>query len=173
MLPGTTPGGVGWRSSTDERWSPEDGVGLSREGRSLTAVTPLRLLEPGGSSEVEIVMTVDDFWVSATDVVRVLGWEIKPEGLCRDRVCIPLSDRGGLIDDDMINLGRLAELIGRPLAVSAENHAAYLGQPFDGYERTVGHLDAPDFTLPDLDGRMHKLSDHRGSKILLAAWASW
>ena len=32
---------------------------------------------------------------------------------------------------------------------------------------------APDFTLPDLDGRPHTLSGHRGKKILLVAWASW
>jgi peroxiredoxin len=32
---------------------------------------------------------------------------------------------------------------------------------------------APDFTLPDLDGRMHSLSDYRGKKVFLLAWASW
>jgi peroxiredoxin len=34
-------------------------------------------------------------------------------------------------------------------------------------------LEAPDFTLPDLAGRMHTLSDHRGKKVLLIAYASW
>ncbi|TAK76433.1 MAG: redoxin domain-containing protein [Dehalococcoidia bacterium] len=34
-------------------------------------------------------------------------------------------------------------------------------------------LDAPDFELPDLDGRMHRLSDRRGKKVVLALWASW
>jgi peroxiredoxin len=34
-------------------------------------------------------------------------------------------------------------------------------------------LDAPDFELPDLAGRKHRLSDHRGKKVLLASWASW
>jgi hypothetical protein len=32
---------------------------------------------------------------------------------------------------------------------------------------------APDFSLPDLDGRLHTLREHRGKKILLVAWASW
>ena len=31
----------------------------------------------------------------------------------------------------------------------------------------------PEFTLPDLDGTMHTLSDYRGQKILLVAYASW
>jgi len=33
--------------------------------------------------------------------------------------------------------------------------------------------EAPDFTLPDLDGKLHSLSDHRGKKVLLIAYASW
>jgi peroxiredoxin len=32
---------------------------------------------------------------------------------------------------------------------------------------------APDFTLPDLDGRLHSLSDHRGKKVVLLTWASF
>jgi peroxiredoxin len=34
-------------------------------------------------------------------------------------------------------------------------------------------LQAPDFTLPDMDGKMHSLSDFRGKKVLLITWASW
>jgi alkyl hydroperoxide reductase subunit AhpC len=32
---------------------------------------------------------------------------------------------------------------------------------------------APDFTLPDLDGNLHSLSDHRGEKVVLLSWASF
>ena len=39
--------------------------------------------------------------------------------------------------------------------------------------RALQSLQAPDFTLPDLDGRMHTLSEHRGRKVLLVTWASW
>ena len=34
-------------------------------------------------------------------------------------------------------------------------------------------LEAPDFELPDIDGRRHKLSDYRGQRVLLLGWASW
>jgi peroxiredoxin len=34
-------------------------------------------------------------------------------------------------------------------------------------------LEAPDFSLPDLAGRRHTLSEHRGRKVLLVAYASW
>ena len=31
----------------------------------------------------------------------------------------------------------------------------------------------PDFTLNDLDGKPHKLSDFRGTKVVLVFWATW
>ena len=32
---------------------------------------------------------------------------------------------------------------------------------------------APNFTLPDLNGKPHTLADFRGKKVLLVTWASW
>jgi hypothetical protein len=136
-------------------------------------VTTITLVESDKSAQVAVTPMGGDYWISAADISTVLGWEVKPEGLCKDRTCIPLVNRADLVDGDTISLTRLAELIARPLAISLTDHAVYLGPPLVGYEESVGHLDAPDFVLPDLDGQMHSLSEHRGSKVLLAAWASW
>ncbi|MBT3788257.1 MAG: redoxin domain-containing protein [Alphaproteobacteria bacterium] len=61
----------------------------------------------------------------------------------------------------------------KPLAHSADGDVWVLGE--DAEDRTAGltSLDAPDFALPDLDGKLHSLSDYRGKKVLLATWASW
>jgi peroxiredoxin len=32
---------------------------------------------------------------------------------------------------------------------------------------------APEFTLTDLDGKMHKLSDYRGKDVVLVFWTTW
>lgn len=32
---------------------------------------------------------------------------------------------------------------------------------------------APDVELPDLDGRLVRLSDYRGRRLLIFMWASW
>ena len=32
---------------------------------------------------------------------------------------------------------------------------------------------APDFALPDLDGKLHRLSDYRGKVVLVNFWATW
>jgi peroxiredoxin len=37
----------------------------------------------------------------------------------------------------------------------------------------AGPVEAPDFTLGDLDGNLHSLSDHRGKKVVLLTWASF
>ena len=39
--------------------------------------------------------------------------------------------------------------------------------------RTGESVTAPDFTLPDLDGRAIRLSDFKGNVILLNIWATW
>ena len=131
------------------------------------------LLDQGEPHQIDVAEGEGGVSLASADVEAVLGWEIRPEGLCKDDICIPMVNRVDLIDGERINLGRLAELVARPLAISLEDRVAYLGPPLEKYDLSVGHLDAPDFTLPDLDGRMHSLSAFRGSKVLLAAWASW
>lgn len=66
-----------------------------------------------------------------------------------------------------------AEAEGRPVALDADERAAYLGITAKERARVLASLEAPDFTLPDLEGRLHSLSEHRGKKVLLVAYASW
>ena len=102
-----------------------------------------------------------------------LGFVRKPAGLCRGEVCIPVRPGGGLEDDGGIDVSRLAEVLGRPVALDEEAGAAFLGAATTERAERLRSLQAPDFTLPDLDGRLHSLADHRGKKVLLAAYASW
>jgi hypothetical protein len=66
-----------------------------------------------------------------------------------------------------------AEAEGRPVANDQAERAAYLGVTARARAVALASLEAPDFTLPDLDGRLHSLSAHRGKKVLLVAYASW
>ena len=129
------------------------------------------ILDQGEPTTVNVETEDSHVSLVADDGAAALGWELKPEGLCRDDVCIPISD--DLLSEGKLGLETLAGLLGRPLAMSVEHGAAYLGPPMTQYAETVGSLEAPGFTLPDLDGNPHALSEHRGSKVLLAAWASW
>ena len=110
----------------------------------------------------------------APDVVRdALGWELKPQGLCKGDVCVPVPPGSLLVRSDGVDLGTLASLLGRPLALDLVERAACLGAAADERAHRLASLDAPDFTLPDVNGRPHTLSGFRGKKVLLVAWASW
>ena len=61
----------------------------------------------------------------------------------------------------------------RPIAVDREEGVAYLGVAAGVRAARLASLQAPDFSLPDLEGRTHSLADHRGRKVLLVAYASW
>src|SRR5262245_49166500 len=102
-----------------------------------------------------------------------LGWEIHDGQLCSDAMCIPLSDARALVRDGGVDLHALAGALDRPLALDAAEGVAFLGSSARERSQTLAARQAPDFALPDLDGRVHTLREHRGKKILLVAWASW
>lgn len=114
-------------------------------------------------------------WLAPNDFEAVTGFELKPEGFCRDAMCIPIPpnragefQRGGAI-----NITRFAELTRRPWVGSEAGDVWALEEPADARNDALQSLEAPEFELPDVDGTMHRLSDYRGRKVLLASWASW
>ena len=112
--------------------------------------------------------------VSADALQQSLGWERKAEGLCRGDVCIPSRSLAGVEGDDgLFDLARLAALLERPCAIDTEGAAAFVGVGASARAARLALFEAPDFTLPDLDGRLQSLGEHRGKKILLVAYASW
>ena len=102
----------------------------------------------------------------------MLGWELQPEGLCRGTMCVPV-DQEALVGEDGLDLRVLADALQRPLVTDETHAVAALGASHHDRGDALASLEAPDFTLPDLDGNLHSLSDHRGKKVLLVAYASW
>jgi hypothetical protein len=133
----------------------------------------LTLIDDGRPRTVEAVVLGDAIHLSPAALERTLGWELKPQGLCRGETCVPVRDRAALVHQDGIDLGTLARLLDRPLATEAAEGIAVLGAAASDRAQRLAAMDAPDFTLPDLEGRLHSLRDQRGKKTLLIAWASW
>ena len=90
-----------------------------------------------------------------------IGWEAEFHGLCRDDVCVPFS-----LTDGRVDLPAFAQRLGQP--VVQEGDVWSFGDP---KRAPVTH--APDFTLPDVEGRPHSLFELRGEKVMLVTWASW
>jgi hypothetical protein len=111
--------------------------------------------------------------LAPADLERAFGWSLKPQGLCKGDVCVTLRERRGLVGEDGIDLAAFAATTGLPLAFDAAEGVAVLGESAAARGSRLASLEAPDFTLPDLAGRLHSLSQHRGKKVLLIAYASW
>jgi hypothetical protein len=101
--------------------------------------------------------------LTLAELTRVSGWQIKPQGLCRDDECLPLPAEH--------TVAAIAERLRMPLVADADAGLWALGPP--AHANIIGSASAPDLVLPDLDGNPFHLSSLRGQKVLLLAWASW
>ena len=155
---------------------------------------PLDLLADEAVATTALV-SGDDLLVPATAVEAATGWHLNDRGLCHGEACIPVRDRAALVPGagGLLSLRELARLLRRPLALEAGTPGgdtpagagtpggpgapgaavAVLGHSAaDAGEALASGL-APDLELADLHGRRHRLSDLRGRKVMLVAWASW
>lgn len=127
------------------------------------------LLDPdGGRHEID----GDVGAVDADALATATGWVLKPEGLCRGEVCVPLLGRAVGRDDGRIDLAEWAAALGLALAVDADHDAAALAHGADQPAAAVGDV-APEIELPDVDGTLRSFADLAGRKRVLVTWASW
>jgi len=119
----------------------------------------------------------EDLWLTEADLARTTGCELGPEGACVGDLCVPLPPGEELArrrgDETWVNLTRLARWIEQPVVVSSKHRVWLFGDRPVQLAGRLGSLTAPDFTLPDLAGRLHSLSQYRGKKVFLVTWASW
>ena len=119
--------------------------------------------------------TGGSLWLSRDEALSATGWLMKPEGFCKDDVCVPTpagKDRD-YIEGDKVNVSAFWALMGRPTATSEQGDVWFLGEGAQTRNDALLSLQAPDFTLPDFDGKLHSLSDFRRKRVLLITWASW
>ncbi len=120
-----------------------------------------------------------DLWVTLADLKRATGFVNKPQGVCRDELCFPIprGRRSAFLSKQRtttwFNLSEFARLLRQPAAHETEASIWYFGPRPDEQNGFIGSLVAPDFKLPDMNGKPHSLSDFRGKKVLLLTWASW
>jgi len=118
----------------------------------------------------------EDLWVPTSELPAASGWELRPEGVCRGEVCVPIPrDRQGEFLREgpaRFNLAALARLLGQPV-IHEDAHGVWSFGESAAQRTTTPSLQAPDFALPDLDSHVHRLADYRGGKVFLVFWASW
>jgi hypothetical protein len=136
-------------------------------------VTTATVIDGDRTEEVRATEGDGTILVAPGDLERATGWELKPEGLCRDERCVVLRDGEVVVDDGLVDVRAVARALGRPMAIEHDPLVVVLGDAAVERADAMAALDAPPFTLPDLDGRPVSLSDFAGRKKLLVAFASW
>jgi hypothetical protein len=133
------------------------------------------LTESGEHAVASAQASGEALWCPTREAQAATGWEAKPEGLCKGPVCVPLpaGRERELVDGARINLAALWRQLDQPIVHSDRGDVWVLAEGARTRASALASLEAPDFALPDVAGRVHRLSDHRGKKVLLVTWASW
>jgi hypothetical protein len=113
-------------------------------------------------------------WVSASALSELTGFEFKPEGACYGEVCIPLPAVNGkaIQANGEVNLPAVAARLGQAMVHDAQANVISLG-PIPEVRQRFAEGQAPDFDIPDREGKPVKLSMFKDKKVILMTWASW
>jgi len=134
---------------------------------TVTVLTPHETIEVTGQCVDDLVL------VDRSVLADVLGWELKPQGLCRGDECVPVRDRELLIHGDSVDLCVAAADVGVDSMLAEDADLVALSVPLSVRSDALKGRRAPDFVLPDLNGEDNSLEQFAGRKRLLVAFASW
>ncbi len=145
-------------------------------------VTAQAAMVIAGGESFALEQTLPDvrhLWVTPEDFTRINGFVLKPEGACFEDICIPLRQDG---DNDLhtsrdgqsyLNATAFADKIQQAYAVDRGQGVWSFGLAPATRRSFLESAMAPDFALKDRTGKVVRLSDFRGKKVLLITWASW
>jgi hypothetical protein len=110
-----------------------------------------------------------DLWVRKSDLPKINDFEVKPQGACREDLCIPIAK--SLTHGEYFNLTGFARKIGQ--TVVSDSNVWSFGEISVLRSSFTASRIAPDFAVPDRKGNIVHLTDFRGKKALVVTWASW
>lgn len=135
-------------------------------------MTQLTVIDESGSHSFGRV-GFGELGVNAGDFSRATGWTLKPEGLCKDEICVPVRDAAAMSNGAAIDVAEFARVTGRNVVLDSSRNVVALGEQASNRAAAMATLNAPNFTLPDINGNMVSLSDFAKRKKLILAWSSW
>lgn len=143
------------------RESQPSGATVLYDGRTVTLsdVSP----DPEGIA--------GSLWIRKNDLPRINEFELKPEGACRADVCIPVPTT--MMRGEHFNLTAFARRAGQSVVAEPAARVWSLGEMPVVRGAFLESRMAPEVSVPDRTGRLVRLSQFRGKKVLLVTWASW
>ena len=133
----------------------------------------IAILDGERAARADAAIVADRVLVDAHDFEAATGWRLKPEGLCRGDVCVPVHSRPEVVVDGRIDAAAVADLLGRSVVVDAAAGVVAYGLSAVAIAEQLAERRAPYFTLAQLDGAPFSLSAIGRKKKVLVTWASW
>ena len=124
---------------------------------------------PSGGRTLRCAMLLETLDVPVERFEADTGWALKPQGACRGEICVPLPAG---VANAMVDVRIVADRLGMPLVRHADEDLWALG-PASLAGHALPTAEAPELELPDLDGRMFRLSSLRGRKVVIVSWAPY
>ena len=117
----------------------------------------------------------EELWLPLDALEGATGWHVSPEGMCRGEMCVPVPRDAGWLDEkkERLDLAGFARHLDQPFVHDDARTTWAFGEPPAARRAVIDSLEAPDFALPDLDGKIHRLSDYRGKKVFLFSWGTY
>ena len=117
--------------------------------------------------------TVDGnaLWIQQADLPSINGFALKPQGACRDEICIPIPRP--MMNGTRFNLSAFAQRAGQRAVADPAQRVWSFGEIPVVRGAFLESRQSPDFAVPDRKGRLVRLSQFRGKKVLVVTWASW
>jgi hypothetical protein len=112
---------------------------------------------------------LDSLELTPDELLARTGWELKPEGACKDERCVPLP--AGVVRDGTVDIVAFADRLAMPIARDDAHGLSALGPESGGH--VLATTTFPDLVLSDFDGNAFDFAGLRDRKTLLVAWASY
>ena len=129
---------------------------------------------------VEVARTLsapNDLWVVPEDLTQINGFVLRSNEACLNDLCVPAKNDSDLLitrsRQRWISVTELARQIRQAFAFDSDRNVWSFGEIPATRTRFLDSAIAPDFSLPNRQGKLVSLSDFRGKKVLIVTWASW
>ena len=89
----------------------------------------------------------DKLWITAEELPRATGWELKPQGFCLEERCVPIP-RGREAEfrsGDLLNLAAMAKQTGQPLV--RDDDLIFISMFYANPYRCVEHAKAVTYII--------------------------
>lgn len=129
------------------------------------------------STVANALVESDELLIPVSDTKSAIGFQVKPMGFCSSERCVPIPKGEDWIvqreGNEYVNVSRFTKRINQPMVGDETRRIWAVGVANDDRPASLELGQAPDFALPNREGKIVRLSDFRGKKVLLLTWASW